>query len=43
MRQVNRIGKDGTSQHKENGNKCFYALGKLLKSKVLSKEVKTQL
>ena len=25
------------------GNKCFYALGKLLSSKVLSKEVKTQL
>jgi hypothetical protein len=25
------------------GNKCFYALGKLLSSKILSKEVKTQL
>ena len=25
------------------GNKCFYALGKLLSSKVMSKEVKTQL
>lgn len=25
------------------GNKCFYALGKLLRSKVLSKEIKTQL
>jgi len=25
------------------GNKCFYALGKLLSSEVLSKEVKTQL
>jgi len=31
------------TQRIKMGNKCFFALGKLLSSKVLSKEAKTQL